>query len=317
MNNKKLVQIAVIVVASVWIFCIVLFISYKNAIKNRPVAEITSDFQFSTAAISTQPPASTTEPAAPSVTIGENNVTTNASVDKPQWVIDEEASKKAEEEAKTTTAKANLPTGKKDIIKAYVTAINKLKKKTDFTLVKTENMTVNIDEISGGDTVKNIAEQIIKSNNRNGSTTYTFVNGVDNGGKTPNQVVPPGSSNAQIDEKYVTKATSSEGTNGSYKIRLELGKQTQTLDTPAPGYSTLLDLIDINSLGLTSTMSVSELNIIYDNSYVEATIDNKGNITSMKQYVEVVEGTGSGRVTLIPTSMKMHGNYTCDYKITY
>lgn len=318
MNYKKLVQMLIIVVASVWVFCIVLIISYKAAEKNKPVPAPVTTQSVTTAAQTTEPLASTAEYSVPDITIGGNNVTTAASVDTPQWVIDQEASKKAEEAAKTTTSKSSIPKSKKEIINAYVTAANKLKKKTDFTLTKTEELIVKIDNITGGDTVKNIAEQIVKSNDRNGTTTYKFSNSMDSTtGKSPNQVIAPLGAQAEISEKYVTKATASEGSNGSCKVKIELGKQTQTLNTPAPGYSTFIEVIDIDTLGLPSAMTLTDLEIIYDNSYVEATIDKDGNITSMTHYIEVAESNSSGKLTLIPASLKMHGSYTCNYKISY
>lgn len=328
MNNKKLIQMLIIIVAAVWVFCIVLLISFK-AVTGKTQPETTTEITLGTTLAETTVPETTVPTATvPSITIDGNNVTTAADVDKPQWLIDEEeskktseeASKKAAEESKKAkeTTKSNVPEGKKEIINAYIKAVNELKNTKNFTMTKTEKLTVEIDEITGGDRVKSIADQMVKSNARDGSTTYNFANGMDSStGKSPTQVISPIDTDASLSSDYVSKATATAGSNGSYTVKIELTQQTQTLDTPAPGYATSMEVIDLETLGLPSMLDVTELEIIYDNSYIEAVIDQNGRITSMYQYLEVSESTGKGKLTLVSASIKMHGNYTANYKVSY
>lgn len=326
MNYKKLTQILIIVVASIWVFCITLMASYKIVLSKQsvPAAETTTSAQQTTQPQST----STTKYTVPAVTIDGNHVVTSAQVDKPQWLIEQEESKKAsieaskeasrkKEEEKNTT-KAYVPSGKKEIINAYTEAVNNAKKTKNLTVVKTEKLSTEIDSITGGDRAKSIADEIIASNARDGSTTYRFVNSIDDAtGLSPTNVIAPADIAASLDSDDVKSATATAGTNGSYSVKITLGQQVQTLDTPAPGYATAMEVIAIDSLGIPSSVNITSLEITYDNSYIEAVIDKDGRLTSMKHYIEVVNTVGKGTLLIVPVSIEMHGSYTTDYKFSY
>lgn len=327
MNNKKLIELITLAVVAVWVFCIVLIISYKAVVSKAPeeTAPITT-YNYLTMA-----PATTTEPPStlPMVTIDGNNITAAPDIDKPQWLIDEEESKKAAEESKkaeeeskkaqlTTTTKPYVPEGKKEIISAYISAVNKLKSSKNFTLTKDDSLNAEIDEITGGDAIKQVADKLMTSNTNKGKVTYTFKDGMDyETGKSPSQVIAPLGVVAALDESCVKSAVATPGMNGSYTVRIELNRQVQTLNTPAPGYSTSMEVVDINTLGLTSTMTVTTLNITYDESYIEAKIDKNGNLTSMKHYLKAVETVGEGKFAIIPASLRMHGEFTSLYVVVY
>ena len=78
-----------------------------------------------------------------------------------------------------------------------------------------------------------------------------------------------------------------------------------------------MEVISIEALGLPPAAKLSELSIVYDNSYIEAAINKDGKITSMKHYMQVTEASGSGKYLLIPVKMQAHGDFTSEYKITY
>lgn len=332
MNNKKIIQLLISVILGVWVFCLVFIISYKTEISKKAQNTTTAPLLNYTEATTNPAPTTSEEYSVPTVTIDGNNITAAANVGKPQWLIDEEESKKAAQESKkaeeeskkasleaknTTTTKSYVPSGKQEIVNAYISAVNKLKNTETFTLIKANSMTYTIDDITGGNTIKQVAEKVVEQNNPNGTTTYTFKNGLDDAtGYSPNQIIAPKDISASLSTDYVKSASAEEGKNGTYTVKIQLGKQVQTLDTPAAGYSTVMDVIDMNSLGLTSSMTITSLNIVYDNSYIEAKIDKNGNLLSMTHYTES-EGSGEGKLTVIPASMKMHGNYTAQYTISY
>lgn len=323
MNNKKIIQLLITVIAAVWVFCIVFMISYKaesaKQSKNTTTAPILTN-----PTTTSEAPTSTTQYSVPSITIDGNNVTVSADVDKPQWLIDEEESKKAAEESKkaseaaknTTTTKSYVPSGKEEIISEYIKAVNKLKNTETFTVTKTNTMHSSIDDITGGSTIKQVAEKVIAQNNPNGTTTYNFKNGMDNTtGYSPNQIIAPKDTAAALDAQYVKSATATEGKNGTYNVKIELQNSTQTLDTTA-SIASVMDIIDFDSLGLTSTMTITSLSVNYFNAYIEAVIDKNGNILSMTHYTDC-EGSGEGKVTFVPASMSMHGDYSATYTISY
>lgn len=326
MDNKKLIQLLISVVIGVWVFCLVFTFSYKAAVAKKPQTTTTAPVLIipeSTTAPTTAP---STSFSVPTVTIDGNNITGAVEVGKPQWLIDEEESKKAAEESKkaseeakkeTTTTKPYCPEGKAEIVDAYISAVNKLKNVESFKLVVTNSLSTEIDEITGGDAVKSIAEKLVTQNNPSGTVSYNFVRGIDEtSGYSPNHVIPPRDKRASLPLEYVTSASSEPLKNGSYKVRINLGKQTQTLTTPAPGYSTAVNTVDMSSLGLTSSMTVTALDITYDESYIEAEIDKSGKLLSFTHYTKS-QGYGEGKMTFIPANMKMHGDYLGQYVISY
>lgn len=334
MDNKKLIQLLISVILGVWIFCLVFVISYKSAVSKKTQTTTTAPVVY-VPDVTTEPSSvPTTEYSVPTVTIDGNNITGAVDVGKPQWLIDEEESKKAAEESKkaaeeskkaskealentTTTTKPYCPSGKQEIINAYVDAVNKLKNTEKFRVVQSNSMITEIDEITGGDIVKSAAEKILASNNPNGTVSYNFIGGIDDAtGYSPNQVIPPRDKRASLSPEYVTSASAEPGPNGSYTVRINLGRQVQTLDTPAPGYSTVVDTVNMSSLGLTSSMTITSLEIVYDESYIEAEIDKNGNLLSFTHYTKS-NGSGEGKMAIVPASMKMHGDYTGKFVISY
>ena len=129
MDNKKLIQLLISVVIGVWVFCLVFAVSYKSAISKKPQPDTTAPV-LAVPESTTHPTTAPITFSVPTVTIDGNNVTAAVEVGKPQWLIDEEESKKAAEESKKaeeeskkaekeTTTKPYCPEGKEEIIKAY------------------------------------------------------------------------------------------------------------------------------------------------------------------------------------------------------
>ncbi|MGN0467126.1 MAG: hypothetical protein ACI4GY_00190 [Acutalibacteraceae bacterium] len=325
---KKYIQIAAIAVAAVWVFCIVFVISMKKVQNDSSAAGITDVPTASTASIetfesstaATAAPTTTETTTMPFVSIDGNNVTTAVSASTPQWKLDEEAGseaeKETEKETETTKKEVIIPTEKKDIIDAYISAVNKLKNTENFTLIKTDKLSVTIDDVTGGSAVRSAAQKFISQNSDDTPENYVFSGGKTSDGILPNDVIAPLGKSASLSATDVVSATSKEGSNGAYTVTINLGNQKQTLTSAAPAYSTSMEVFDIDSLGLGS-MNISEMDIYYGNSSITAKIDKNGRITSMTHYIEVTQGSGKGRVALVSASVKMHGNCTTTYKITY
>ena len=333
MNYKKLTQIAVILVIAVWIFSMSLAVGLVRVRRkeadtttalpplttmSRTFAPATSAAGSSTSMFQTQQPVSID---------GNYQETTAPTVGDPDWLIAEKESIAASEEAsKKAEAEKNVPKNKSEIISAYVNAVNKLKKTKDFTLVKTNNLNMTIDELTGGDAIKSIADDLVKKNSPNGTTTYTFKDGMaqetggEQAGKSPNQVIAPNGKSTAVTESFVKSASAKADGNGGYTLKLSFGSETQTLDKAADNYAGCMEVISIEALGLPGSAKLSELSIVYDNSYIEAAINKDGKITSMKHYMQVTSASGSGKykvVISIPVTMKAHGDFTSEYKITY
>lgn len=315
MNQKKIFQIIAIAVVALWVSCIVTVISVKVAQKRQTETITLPDLTTSASPTAYSPATThtTSESAAP-ITIDGNNVVTSAQVDDPQWLIDKKESEKVSE------ALAGIPKTKAEVIAAYVTAVNNLKDTKRFTLIKTNKLTVSIDEMNPS-YIKNIANSIINNNSDDKPVTYRFVNGIDaantKDSKSPNQVIAPLSEYASLDESAVKSATAKRvGSDGSYSLTIKLNKQKQTLEKSAKGYSTTMQTIDVDAF-MPSGGSISTMDITYDNGVIEAKIDKDGRITSIKHSLSVPQSVGTGKYLTANVELKMHGDYTCTYQISY
>lgn len=328
MTYKKLAQIAVIIVAAVWIFSIIFAvgitkINRDNASQTEaPVITTTTQiFMPATTSVpaTTEPP-QTQQP----VSIDGNNFATTATVGDPDWLIAEKESIKASEEAsEKAELEKNVPKTKSDVITAYVKAVNKLKSTKNFTVVKTNTLNMEIDELTGGKSIKDMAEKLIAQNAPKGSVTYTFKDGIaqetgeEQAGKSPDQVIAPMGRPCAMTESFVKSATASPDGKGGYTLKLTFQSETQTLDSEASGYADSMEVIDLEALGLPSGTKLESLEIVYDNSYIEASVNKDGKITSMKHYMQVTGASGNGKYLVIPVQMKSHGDFTSEYQITY
>lgn len=328
MNTKKILGIAALAVAAVWIFCISFLVSSNQIRKKRTAESPVSSATLPVYASTTAPQSATTSAGSVSkITMDGNQMSTNVTAETPAWVIEESKSKQASEAASVAeeikssskkAAKEAVPSGKKEIVAAYVEALNKLKETQTFSLVKDDKLSVEIDSISGGSSVQNIASSMIKNNTQSSPVSYNFSNGVDSSsGKAPNAVIAPLSQKAQLSASDVTSATATQSSSGGYTLTLTLGEATQTLSSPAKGYSTSMEVINVDSLGLPSSASISELNITYNNSTIEAEIDRDGRITSMTHELIVSKANGNGKMLLVPITVELHGSFLSSYKISY
>lgn len=328
MTNKKLLQAAGIAVATIWVFCISLFVALKRVDRT---PETTAAFGTTPAAtVSSQPSQATATQGGssePKYTIGGNRLSTNVSVGDPDWYIAESQSKKASEAASiaaqvrdSSIAKAEkkVPGSKKDVIDAYVKAVNKLKNTKNFSLSKEDTLNIQIDDITGGQAVENLASSLISNNAKTAPETYAFSNGIDAAsGKSPNAVIAPLNTSASLKKSAVTSAKATSTGGGAYTLKIVLGEEVQTLNLPAEGYATTMEVINVDSLGLPSNAKISTLDITYDNSVIEASIDKEGRITSMKHELNVTRASGQGKYFLLPVTVSLHGDYTSSYSISY
>ena len=302
--QKKYLQIIAILVVGLWVGCIVFAISMGHAKKKyAPIPTTTVPYD-----VTTYSPA-TTNGVLPTETTSKVAETTETTLPEIE----------ATEEESTTKAPSSLsiPKTKKEIVDAYNMAVNSLKNTDNFTLAIMESLDVQIDDITGGSTAKSLVQRLIDQNSNKTPENHKFVNGMDAGGLSPNQVIAPRNIDASLSASDVVSATAEKMTPTAYKLKINLGKALQALDSPAPGYSKAVNVLDTDSLDLPSSISISEMNVTYNNSVIEATIDNEGRILTMKHYVEVPSAEIVGKITLAAVTLKIHGNFTGTYTVTY
>ena len=331
MDNKKLWQTVISAVAIVWIFCISFAVSMKVAENKREKATTAFIPQTQTSTTTTT---STTMSTTEGTTMKRNPVvgnyvTVEATVGDPDWLIaeqssiaeassikaSEEASKKAEQTT-TTEKKSSIPSTKAEIINAYITGVNALKKEANFTLSVKDQLNMTIDEMTGGSLVQSFADAILAEQNKTEPDVYTFSGGVDSAkGVIPTAVIAPLNRDASVNNDAVLTAEATPSGSG-YKVKLTLVDEVQTYTTPAPNHLTTVEVVDVAPL-LPSGATIDSLEMRYTGTTIEATFNGDGKITSMRHYLCVSECTGSGSFTLIPISVKIHGDFISEYTITY
>lgn len=321
MNQKKIIQIAIITVIGVWVFCLSTIASVT--LGRKMLADNTT-----APVITTAPTVATTEPSttAPSTTrlpIGGNIVTSQAVVDDPDWLVEEEESKKVSEiidevnkNNTTTKANSNVPSGKSKIIKAYIDGVNELKNSTDFSLYKDDKLNVTIDKMPAEDIAKSMADNLLAQNQKE-PITYNFVGGVDSAtGKSPNEAIAPLGVSAAVEESAVSDAKATSTSDGGYKVTLYLIPETQTYTAPAKNHATMVEVVDVAPL-IPDGLQINTLDMSYTDTKIEATFDKDGQITSMVHYLKVEKAVANVTFLMFNVEVQLHGEFTSNYTFSY
>ncbi len=322
-NQKKLIQIAVIVVIGIWTMCLSTVASVTIGRKMLEGNTTTAPTVF---VESTTQPTTTQAPSTTRLPVGGNIVTSEAIVSDPEWLVEEEESKKVSavidevNKNNTTTKKSSseskVPSGKSDIIRTYVNAVNSLKNMSDFSLYKDDKLNVTIDSITGGSVVQSLADTLAAQNQK-APITYNFVGGTDaSTGLTPNGAIAPLNVSASVNEDAVTSATATPTNDGGFTISLSLTSEDQTMTSPATNHATMVEVVDVSPL-IPSGATVNFVNMTYSNTKIDAVFDKDGRITSMRHYLNVSKADISARYTLIPIEASVHGEFTSDYTFSY
>ena len=324
MNQKKIIQLAVITVVGVWIFCMSTLISVTMG-KRMLAAQTTAPVATVPTVPSTTAPTTTEAPSTTRLPVGGNIVMADVSVEDPEWYVEEQESIKVSQiivevnknntTQKTTKPKSNVPSGKSSIIKTYVNGINKLKSTTDFSLYKDDKLNLTIDKMPAETIAKSMAESLMKQVQKK-PVSYNFVGGIDSGtGLTPNQAIAPLNVAAAVEESAVTSAVATATDDGGYKITLIMAPELQTYTTPAKNHSTMVEVVDIAPY-IPKGLTVKTLDMSYTDTKIEAVFDKEGKITSMVHYLKVEKAVANVNF-IIDVEVIVHGDFTSNYTFSY
>lgn len=321
MNQKKIFQIIVIFVVALWAFCASLMISTTIA-RNKDKAETPTLPDYSTTTAPSTTAEQTTEPTttkkstdnSQKVTLGNNLDYTVNQVEDPDWKVSQDASKQQDELNK------NVPVGKDKIIKAYVTGINNLKDKKQFTLATSGTLNIEFDQITGGAAAESIAQKAI-ADQAPKSITYNFINGVDEAtGETPITAAPPMGAYAKLTSDAVRQATARGTGDGGYIIVITLNDETQTLTEQAKNHSTAIETIDLKGF-MPAGMKIEEMSLNYSGATAEAVFDKDNRLTSLKYSLPISSASGKGIYETFMTDLEinfsLHGEQTRSFTVTY
>ena len=324
MNQKKIIQLAVITVIGVWIFCMSTFISVTVG-RRMIAAQTTAPVATVPTVPSTTAPTTTEAPSTTRLPVGGNIVMADVSVEDPEWYVEEQESIKVSQiieevnknntTQKTTKPKSNVPSGKSEIIKTYVNGVNKLKSSTDFSLYKDDKLNLTIDKMPAESIAKSMAESLMQQAQKK-PITYNFVGGVDSGtGLTPNQAIAPLNVSAAVEESAVTSAVAAATDDGGYKITLIMAPELQTYTTPAKNHSTMVEVVDIAPY-IPKGLTVKTLDMSYTDTKIEAVFDKDGRITSMVHFLKVEKAVANVNF-IIDVEVIVHGDFTSNYTFSY
>lgn len=319
MTQKKLLQIAGIAVACVWVFCITFAIAYT--IKSRPGEKIpvNEGVELSTGVVdlpsTTKLEPSTTNPfTAPSQSLESPTLPTASQSDGIVTASTDNNS------LQQTTEKEDdgVPKEKNDIINAYINGVNALKNTQNFSMDKVDTLNVNITDVqmTGGSALKNTVMEF--ANNLIAPPepeSFNFIGGTDAAtGETPNSTIAPLNAAAQVNPDAVTSASAIKNADGGYTVMLTIQSESQTMYSAAPNLSTMVEVIDASTL-IPSGATMTELNIDYAPTEIKAVFDSQGRIVSIEHNL-TSKGSGSGKM-IVNVKMAMEGTFTSIYTINY
>ena len=309
MTEKKFFQIAGITVAFVWVFCATFAIALTIQRKSEQRIPVTAPPATTTTTPAQQQGIFATYPTTAYLTNPTTTTQPTTANAQPESTVPVQATT----EPTTTQQFQTVPQGKEAIVAAYINGVNALKNTPNFTMNKNDTLNITIDEITGGSVVQSFANSFIPTPT---PESYTFIGGVDAAtNATPNSTIAPLNTAAKVDVNAVTNAAAQQNADGGYTLQLVIQPEVQTYTSPAPNLSTMVQVIDANSL-LPSGATIQEMTVNYDSSTITAVFDNQNRIVSM-QHKLVSQGGGKGSMALITATMTMHGDYTSDYTISY
>lgn len=324
MNQKKIIQLAVIAVVGVWVFCMSTFLSVSVG-RKMLASQTTAPVVTAPTEASTTAPTTTEAPSTTRLPVGGNIVMADVSVEDPQWYVEEQESIKVSQvidevnrtntTEKTTKPKSNVPSGKTEIIRTYVDGVNKLKASTDFSLYKDDKLNLVIDKMPAEGIAKSMAETLMQQAQKK-PITYNFTGGTDAGtGLTPNQAIAPLNVAATVEESAISSAVASATQDGGYKITLVMNPELQTYTTPAKNHSTMVEVVDIAPY-IPKGLTVKTLDMSYTDTKIEAIFDKDGRITSMVHFLKVEKAVANVNF-LIDVEVIVHGDFTSNYTFSY
>lgn len=305
---KKEVKAIIGVVLAVWILLMGIEI---GALREKK--KIAADMATSTTATTTTLP-TTTQPVAP---VNPNSADPNGGASQPA-------------NAATTPTTPSTPAvsddvsslTKEQIVAKVAEAVNKVKSEQNMTCQKTENITVNITELSA-ETLRSPVNSVVSSIVGDPTNeTITVANGIatypDGSTRPVKEAIPP-SNNATKDfaltaDGVVNATAVKQGDNTVYTVVLIA--ETTTAASPIPTHNSkaigYLDLMGLDLPGVT----ITQADMQYPNSTVEVTVNAAGQVVKLVNKMPMT-GTGAAKITFLSGNAKFEGSLDEVWEFTY
>jgi len=212
----------------------------------------------------------------------------------------------------------NAPVGGSvtQIVNFYNKHANALKSFTGkVTVTKADGTVTVINSISGGNVVRNLAQDMLP-NDYKAKPTLTFVNGVS-GGTTLAKHLPRGDqAKMSVLEPAGVSSASCIKSGSGWKVTIALKRETVNSLSGVPKYTAQC----MDTLGLTADdlkpFTLQSAQVDYINCAIEAVLDAQGRITKL-DITTPAQITGKLKYGLIGINADVTGTYKGNYTFTY
>lgn len=205
-----------------------------------------------------------------------------------------------------------------NITKAYNKAINDVRAfQGTVTLKKTEVIDIRAKDIPKA--IESAVNGVIKKFAGTTTNTYTYNNGVDEGGGPLGERIIPWGRDACVTENDITSCSIKENADGGYTITMTFLAENVSFDgttaTEPVHHKTAMDPLNLATLDI-SPLSISSAEMTYPGATVELTVDSQGRIVKLHNNLPL-SGNGQGGLGPIKASLGLEGSMDATYEFTY
>ena len=205
-----------------------------------------------------------------------------------------------------------------NITKAYNKAINDVRAYTGtVTLKKTETVDIKAKDIPKA--IEGVVNGVVSGFLGTTENTYTYNNGVDEGGGPLGERIIPWGRDATVTPADIASCSIKENSDGGYTITMTFLAESVTFDgttgTEPVHHKTAMDPLNLATLSI-DPIKISSAEMNYPGATVELTVDSQGRIVNLHNFLPL-NGVGKGGVGPIKASLGLEGSMDATYVFTY
>ena len=205
-----------------------------------------------------------------------------------------------------------------NITKAYNKAINDVRAfQGTVTLTKTEVIDIRAKDIPSA--IESAVNGVIKNFVGTTTNTYTYNNGVDEGGGPLGERIIPWGRDACVTPEDITSCKITENADGGYTIEMTFLAESVTFDgttsTEPVHHKTAMDPLNLGTLDV-SPLKISSAEMNYPGATVQLTVDGEGRIIKLHNNLPL-NGKGQGGLGPIKATLGLEGSMDATYEFAY
>lgn len=205
-----------------------------------------------------------------------------------------------------------------NITKAYNKAINDLRAYTGtVTLKKTETVDIKAKDIPKA--VEGVVNSVVQGFLGTTENTYTYTNGVDEGGGPIGERIIPWGRDAAVTPSDIVSCKITENADGGYTIEMTFLAESVSYDgttsTEPVHHKTAMDPLNLATLDI-SPLEIFSAEMNYPGATVQLTVDSQGRIVKLHNFLPL-NGKGNGGYKVIKMTLGLEGSMDSTYEFTY